>query len=174
MELIIICKCNPSEEDGWWSCPDEEVLKQQSCNAEQRFGSTEKQQVSSWRFPHFDNLCAAAAGKEGAALLFSSLLLVSFQVKPAQRSTGGHLACLPRRTDPERPIQVRVCVRARKWTPRPHIPSGKVNGHAPALTCGLISIFSFCFRCTRPCRFRSSLRAKRLPHTSQENGFSPV
>lgn len=26
------------------------------------------------------------------------------------------------------------------------IPSGRLNGHAPAVTCGFISIFSFCFR----------------------------
>ncbi|KFD55547.1 hypothetical protein M514_03599 [Trichuris suis] len=33
---------------------------------------------------------------------------------------------------------------------------------------------TFCFKCTFPCRFLSSLRANRLPQTSQTNGFSPV
>lgn len=90
--------------------------------------------------------------------------------KATRTSTSSLLAYLPRRKDPN---SVRACV----VVGRPQylqIPSGRVKGHVPLLTCGFISIFSFCFRCTRPCRFRSSLRANRLPHTSQENGFSPV
>lgn len=89
-------------------------------------------------------------------------------------SACGQLASLPRRKGAK---IVCVCVAflggGGGGTP-PQIPSGRVKGHAPVETCGFNSIFSFCFRCTRPCRFRSSLRANRLPQTSQENGFSPV
>lgn len=181
MELLIFCKCNPPRlrGGGGWSCPDEEVLNSIHATPQaRRFGTADTNSNKSL-FTHFCNLCcsriksaASGAGNETETVLLclsdwkkkiSAIAGKTFTVRP-QTSTC-LLAYLPSRNDPNMCAHTQTCLQ---------IPSGRVNGHAPALTCGFISIFSFCFRCTRPCRFLSSLRANLFPQTSHEKGFSPV